>query len=175
MAPKRNDGRAAYLETEPPRRTAARLSARAAMHSRSSRPPPPPVRPPQLFSPLVSTDCFPEVRWRVRLLAHCDGQHAPGLAHKHASPRNAHIAAGAPTSSHLHPRLCRPCRACRRHAPSVRARAATARARARAAPLLDRQVQVRTRKASAVPERSGTAEQGERSPRRSKARSQSRN
>ena len=129
MAPKRNDCRAAYLETEPPRRTAARLSARAAMHSRSSRPPPPPVRPPQLFSPLVSTDCFPEVRWRVRLLAHCDGQHAPGLAHKHASPRNAHIAAGAPTSSHLHPRPCRPCRAClARVCPSAQAGRRRARA-----------------------------------------------
>ena len=46
MAPKRNDCHAAYLETEPPRRTAARLSASADMRSRSSRPPPPPSRPP---------------------------------------------------------------------------------------------------------------------------------
>ena len=41
MAPKRTDGRAAYLETEPARQTAARL---------------------QLFCPLMSAYCFPEVR-----------------------------------------------------------------------------------------------------------------
>jgi hypothetical protein len=46
---------------EPTRRTAARLLASATMRSRSSRPPPPSARPPAAI-PLMSADCFPEVR-----------------------------------------------------------------------------------------------------------------
>ena len=46
MAPKPNDGRATYLEAEPTRWTAVRLSARAATRSRSSQPTPPPSHPP---------------------------------------------------------------------------------------------------------------------------------
>ena len=45
MVPKHNDGRTAYLETDQPRLTVARLSASAAIRSRSSRSPPTPLRP----------------------------------------------------------------------------------------------------------------------------------
>ena len=63
MAPKRNDCLAAYLETEPPRRTAARLSANAAIRSLSFRPAAPaPIAPSCSSSVPMSAYCFPEVR-----------------------------------------------------------------------------------------------------------------